>query len=177
MNKHHQVLIDLLKNHFGNKKITGIEIGTNYGELALDVSPACLNILILYTIDPYQHKEGNKFEAGLPQETLDGIRILALNNLKHLISEGRVIMLHLLSDSAYYLFNDKVDFVWIDGDHSPEQIAKDFKYERLVKHFGLIGGHDFGNYEPMTEIIKLKYKDEITIGEDFTWWHIKRGLA
>jgi hypothetical protein len=180
MNGHHMALIELLKNHFRGKEIAGIEIGTYKGWLALDILPACLNVKMLYTIDPYRHIEGDMFEAGLSQQALDCNRKIALKNLEKF--KDRVTILHLPSDSAFYLFdftpdnsslNIMVDFVWIDGSHNPEDIAKDFRFERLIRPGGLIGGHDFGIFQPMTEIIKLKYKDKIYTGEDFIWWVAK----
>jgi len=74
-------------------------------------------------------------------------------------------------DDAVSLTPYEVDFVWIDGDHRPEQITKDIaNYYPKVKKGGLFGGHDWNH--AITHV-KRDLKEEITLGEDLTWWLIK----
>jgi hypothetical protein len=50
----------------------------------------------------------------------------------------------LSSDEALTLFTDKVDFVYIDGCHTYEQVKKDIQnYMPKVKTGGIIAGHDY----------------------------------
>jgi predicted O-methyltransferase YrrM len=168
---HHQVLQKLLTNEFGGDEGTvGVEIGTFCG----DGSRAILNALpdcTLYTIDPWKHVDGKEFEAGNPQEYHDKNRESALAKLEAF--GDRVKICHCTSEVAYdNVIPRGVDFVWIDGDHSGDVVKKDIEmYEPLVKPgTGLIGGHDFGQVWPLTDIIFKKFDSALNSGNDFTWW-------
>ena len=165
---HHETMIGVLKMHFGDKEITGIEIGTGGGSLPSSMLTLCENVKNLITIDPYTHRDNVEYEASWPQERLDETKDMARKRLS--VYEKRVLMLHMGSDEAFEIIEDNVDFVWIDGDHIGEQVERDLRFEKFVKPGGLIGGHDFGQVPPLTEIIKAKYGDRIHTGCDFTWW-------
>ncbi len=165
---HHQTVIELLKNHFGEKQISGIEIGTGGGSLPAAIMLYCKNVYKLITIDPWKHKDGVEFEASWTQEALDNTREAAIKRLA--VYSDRVSVLHMASDEAFNIIEGTFDFVWIDGDHTMEQVERDLRYEKFVNPGGFIGGHDFGQVHPMTEMIKEKYGDRIHVGEDFTWY-------
>ena len=171
---HHETMIDVLKKRFGDKEISGIEIGTGGGGLPAAIMLFCKNVFSLITIDPYKHQDGVEFESGWPQDKLDETREIAI---KRLAEYGdKITMLHMGSSEAFELINTNikpgstVDFVWIDGNHTPDQVAKDLEYEKFIRPGGLIGGHDFGQVPLLTDVIKAKYGDKINTGADFTWW-------
>lgn len=57
-------------------------------------------------------------------------------------------MIEKISSEAVKRFREKVDFVYIDGNHKYKYVKKDLEnYYPLVKKGGVFGGHDFGNLE------------------------------
>lgn len=168
---HHETVINLLKTHFGDKEITGIEIGTGGGGLPAGIMLYCPNVTNLITIDPYKHKDQVEFESSWPQDRLDATKAEAVRRLN--VHKDRITMMHIGSDEAFDLIKGQYDFLWIDGDHTGEQVIKDLRFEKFVKSGGFIGGHDFGQCHPLTEIIKEKYGDKINTGSDFSWWVFK----
>lgn len=49
------------------------------------------------------------------------------------------------------LYGRKIDFLFIDGDHSYEGVKKDFQvYGKFVKHGGIIAFHDIVLHPPET---------------------------
>jgi hypothetical protein len=165
---HHETMIDLLKRQFGDKEIRGIEIGTGGGGLPASLLNLCPNVKHLITIDPWKHKDGVEFEAAWEQKDLDATREIAYKRLEEY--KDRCSIFHMESDTAFELITDPVEFVWIDGDHTAEQVARDLRFDKFVKPRGIIGGHDFGQVPLLTEVIKEKYGERIHTGEDFTWF-------
>ena len=162
----------------GKTEVSGIEIGTKCGDLTRHILwavPQCQ----LYTIDPWEHRDGAEFEAGEPQPYHDKNKFAAYSRLVIPEFEGRIVLLEMRSREAEKWIKDNnpeklFDFVWIDGDHSKEGIETDLElYWPLVKEGGLFGGHDFGQCHPLTEIITERFGDKIITSEDFTWWVIK----
>ena len=119
--------IQEVKKHFGNKTLTGVEIGTSFGLNAKNICDN-LNIEKLYCVDPYvSDKYSNHF-------------IYASRILKNY----PVSFINKYSVKAVNSIPDLVDFVYIDGDHSEKGCYRDLvNYFPIVKHGGFIGGHDF----------------------------------
>jgi hypothetical protein len=171
-----QVVHNLFKKHFEDKFIiVGIEIGTKCADLTISMLDALSHNCFIYTIDSWEHREGAEFEAGELQSYHDKNKEIAYNRLARPENINCVKIISCRSEYAIKLIEHKeVDFVWIDGDHSEEGIIKDLdNYEKLVKPGGILGGHDFGQCHPLTEIIQERYNGKIITGDDFTWWIIK----
>ncbi len=166
---HHQQALQVLQEHFKGRPVIGVEIGTACGDLTKTLLMFMPNLTQLYTIDPWTHRDGVEFEASLPQEHHNIAKEHAYNALKEF--GERVVIMAMKSDEAVSYIFRKIDFVWIDGDHTGEQVKRDIEnYEPLIVPGGLIGGHDFGQVPHLTERIKEKYGDRINTGGDFTWW-------
>ena len=165
---HHAQVTHLLKNHFGDREIVGIELGTNAADLTKTILRELPN-LRLYTVDPWSYQEGNLFEGGHPQEEHDCIKSHAYKALEEFSS--RVAIMPKTSDEAFLEIDEKVDFVWIDGDHMVEAVEKDILNGlKAVKPGGILGGHD---YPTVIEAInKTLGGREIFQGADMTWWVI-----
>ncbi len=72
-----------------------------------------------------------------------------------------------------WLNGDKLDFLFIDGDHAYEGVSKDYQlYSPLVSDNGLIGIHD------IVEDFKLRYgkETETYVGDVPTLWKEIEGL-
>jgi len=158
----------LCNTHF-EEFITAIEIGTGTAqtlELVLAFSPT---LKLVYTIDPYIHDETSQFEAHAPVEKQEEWKEIAKARIDKYAD--RVVRIIDTSDNAVSLTPEQVELVWIDGDHSPEQIKKDIiNYYPKVKIGGIFGGHD---YQHVIRIFREMIDGIIYLGDDWTWWVIK----
>lgn len=167
---HHQQVVELFKGYFGERELSGIEIGTCQGLLTKSLLLYFPNLKKLYTIDPYLHDPASEFEAHKPQEWLDDC--LAQANVALAEYGERKIQLIKKSDDAVELTPDLVDFVWVDGDHTIDQIERDiFNYYPKVVKGGIFGGHD---YSPSSVALRNVLPNaKIITGEDMCWWVFK----
>lgn len=165
---HHAQVTHLLKEHFGDREIVGIELGTNAADLTKTILRELPN-LRLYTVDPWCYQEGNLFEGGHPQEEHDDIKSRAYAVLEEFSS--RVSIMPKTSDEAFAQIDEKVDFVHIDGDHMIDAVRRDISNGlKIIKKGGIISGHD---YPTVKEAIDDNFKDEeVNKGADMTWWVI-----
>ena len=126
--------------------LIGVEIGVAGGEHALSLLQS-LDIKKIYLIDPYEHYpeyyEG-KLHYGVEQSELELMEKLA----KELLSEysDKIVWIKEKSAVAINLIKEKVDFVYIDGNHQYEYILEDIdSYYPIIKQLGVLGGHDYYN--------------------------------
>lgn len=173
---HHAQCLTLFKEHFGDKKIRGVEVGTMSGGLTKALLGQLPNLEKLYTIDPWEHREGEQFEAGNPQEFHDRQKSHALAALKPY--EGRVEIIQTTSDEAFFIQIQELDldFVWIDGHHEESQVANDIQNGlETVRVGGIVGGHDYGLVPDVKRVVDEMFGDRVQTGGDFTWWIIVDG--
>jgi hypothetical protein len=82
-------------------------------------------------------------------------------------------------DAAEHFEQETLDFVYLDGDHRPEEVKKDITaWFPKIKASGYIGGHDFSENEVqrgVTEwvIDNKEYAGDIVF-EANDWWICKR---
>lgn len=168
---HHETVIALLKFYYPYIAFTGIEIGTAEGLLTKSLLLYIPNLTKLYTIDPYLFIQGGHFEAGVGNQEWHNDRKRQADVALE-IYKDRCVQLHMTSNQAVDETPDKVDFVWIDGDHSQEQIYLDVKnYYPKVISGGIFGGHDWNH---TINIVKSELKENVMLGDDLTWWAIKQ---
>lgn len=167
---HYTVVNNLLRKHFGDRPISGIEIGTGPGVLTLSILTNVDNVKHLYTIDPWKHKDGGEYEAWFPQEVLDVSRRTAYERVKPF--KERATILPIESDAAIkQLGKNKYDFVWVDGDHTLDQVQRDLEnYYPLVKKGGIFGGHDYNTVYPVVDKFFGAKGLHIHKGADLTFW-------
>jgi len=138
-----------------NLPFSGIEIGCWKGEFAHALLEKYGN-LFLTSIDPFCY--------------IDDIQFTTKDFLH------RFRLLNLYSDEAAKILSGKVDFVFIDGDHSYEQCRKDIiNYAPLVRMGGLVAGHNYhkakdsahpGVHQAVDEI----YGNKVKLHNDFIWY-------
>ena len=128
------------------KDLIGAEIGVAGGEHALSLLNN-LDIKKLYLIDPYElyteYQEG-KLHYGVDQLRLSDTETLA----RELLAEysDRIQWVRKLSTAALPEILDKLDFVYIDGNHEEKFVIEDIEnYYPLLSSNGVIGGHDYYN--------------------------------
>lgn len=126
--------------------LVGIEIGVAAGEHALSLLKN-LNIERLYLIDPYEDYEEyleGKLHYGIDQLAISETELLARAALEKYSSQ--IIWLKKHSADAISFIDEKVDFVYIDGNHQYEFVVEDINnYFPILKEFGVLGGHDYYN--------------------------------
>ena len=163
---HHAQIVKLFTEHFKGREITGIEIGTAAADLGVDVLNGLPNLKKLYTIDPYRYSEIDSDRQHYPQIMLDEGKFTAYQRM--LPYGDRVTMIILSSDEAAKLLTVPVDFVWVDGDHTEEQVEKDIdNYYDKVKAGGIFGGHDFHR---TPKLLMTRFANKLYTGDDLTWW-------
>lgn len=126
--------------------LVGCEIGVykgNHSESLL----ASSSIKKLYLIDPYDMYE-NYIEGhahyGVDQAPLSEAEKEAMSRLSSY--NDRTVWINLFSDAACKVITEKLDFVYIDGNHAYEFVKADIEnYYPLLKSGGILGGHDFYN--------------------------------
>lgn len=164
----HDQLSNLCNSHFYEEFI-GIEIGTGTAQTTEIILGRVPKLQLLYTIDPYRHVESSQFEAHAPIEKQEEWKAMAQRKLEQY--QNRVIRIIDTSDNAVSQTPDQVDMVWIDGDHSTEQIIKDIQnYYPKVKYGGIFGGHD---YQHVIRYFREMIDGIIYLGDDWTWWVVK----
>lgn len=121
----------------------GVEIGTDQGLFAKHLMEKT-NLERLYCVDPwiddfgsdhipdYYDKEGSNREKD------------ARDNLQPYLDERRCFFLKGFSGDISKNFDEPIDFLYIDGDHSLEGVYTDlYSWVSKVKSGGIISGHDY----------------------------------
>lgn len=116
----------------------GVEVGTDHGKYAQQL---CEGIpgLSLYCVDPWvPYKEGDEVHD---QEEMDNI----YNEAQQRLEPYDVLFHKRTSMDAVKLFDDNFqDFVFIDGNHSYENVLEDItEWTKKVKPGGIVAGHDY----------------------------------
>jgi len=127
------------KTYFCNEPVEGVEIGVGFGHNAENILQN-LNVKTLWLIDPFEPYFGAR---GIHhKEYVEGKR-RSKWVLRKYRDRGR--FLYAKSDDAVKHFEDvSLDFVYVDGCHSYNQVSRDIEnYWRLLKSGGILGGHDF----------------------------------
>lgn len=157
-------LIDLLERHFGSGvNLIGAEVGVNKGETAeklLEHFPT----LFLHCIDMWSGEWSYAYEAWLP------IKGRYIDRIK----EHRIP-----SDEA--IIKDRLDFVFIDADHTTNGCYNDIVYYYpKVKKNGIVCGHDLAatiqvsGHPFSVQMAVMKYfQNRYHTAYGNIWYHIK----
>lgn len=125
--------------------LVGLELGVWYGINMAYLLDNCPNITTMHGIDPYTpYQDWNRFIDESMMRAAHSSAIAALNNFNdrkwYLWKETSAEV----AAKAESIGVDKLDFIFIDGDHSYERCYEDLNlwYDN-VKPGGLFSGHDF----------------------------------
>lgn len=161
---------DVFVPHFGTvTPIIGVEIGVMGGGGSVAMLDRLPN-LKLYSIDPWEHREGDGFEASFKQAVLDENYEIA--KARCAPYGERSVIIRKRSDDALIDIPDFVDFVFIDGHHEYNQVLRDItNYMKRVRKGGIISGHDYVQVPDVKWAVdKVFTADQLRTGDDFTWW-------
>lgn len=133
-------LIKHIKEHRDTKEMTMIEIGSYIGESTMVF---CENFKEVTSIDPHI---GN-YDLNDPVCNHATFNVVYDQFKKNMSPYSNYNHIRMTSDEAIkHLIGVKVDFIYIDGLHTYEQVKKDIKnYLPLISENGFIGGHDYGD--------------------------------
>lgn len=156
------------KKMFKDKPIKVIEIGVYEGENSVSIFSE-LNVEKFYAIDPYDDYEDYKncvYSVGIHKK-----KKIAMNRLKDV--EDRIVWIEEMSEDAVDNINEKVDFIYIDGNHDYEYVIKDMElYWGKLKDGGIMAGHDITNCKGVVEaVIEFAMKHNITPSMNRDDWY------
>lgn len=125
-----------------------VEVGVFKGDMSLQMLKRHLG-LRLFMVDPWSadtsedYKATGDYMANLSQKQYDLVMELALTRTEF-ASERTVVMRGKSVDVAEGLEDDKMDLVFIDGDHSYSACKADIQaWKNKVRPGGWLGGHDY----------------------------------
>ena len=131
-------LINTIKKYRDTKEMTMIEIGSYAGESTLLFAKEFKNVI---SIDPFIN-DYDVNDVTCSYMELDNVYNVFKKNTENY--ENITHIRKTSDDAVLDLNNIKVDFVYIDGMHTYDQVNKDIKnYLPLVMDDGFIGGHDY----------------------------------
>lgn len=156
-------LTDYINQFYPTKEMNMIEIGCYAGESTMIFSNFFKNVITIDPLEPNYHSNDTASNSDFNAVYSKFLkRTLYKNNIKHI---------KLKSDDAYLIIDNKVDFVYIDGMHTYDQVKKDIlNYGILINENGFIGGHDY-----VDGWAEVKRAVDETIGNvdmvfsDFSW--------
>jgi hypothetical protein len=170
---HPKPSIKFAKDHFKDRGIIGVEIGVYRGRNSIEMVKS-LNLKKFYLIDPYlkydQYSEDptfKKIEKTGSAERLAKKRMGKNNNL---------IWIRKKSSEAFSEIKEKIDFIYIDGNHEYNYVKEDLSnYYKLVNKGGIISGHDINWPGVSRAVIEFtsKMRIDLTIN-GCDWWFIKK---
>lgn len=165
--------IKFAKNYFKNKKIIGIEIGVLKGENSCEILKN-LNISKLYLIDPY-----TKYEDYKKDQNYDNVKLAEKISKKRLKKyKNKVVWVKEYSQNAIKKIQEKVDFVYVDGNHEYEYVKKDLElYWEKLKEGGVLSGHDIQYLGVSRAVLEFANKKKLNVhfGDRRDWWIVKNG--
>ena len=160
-----QDLIDYINKYYRHtNEMKMIEIGSYAGESTMMFAN---NFNKVISIDPYLNDYDLNDDACHHMD-LTSVYLIFLNNIE---SYKNIVNIRKTSDEAVFeIPNDFVDFVYIDGLHTYEQVKKDIaNYLPKIKNGGFIGGHDYHvNWKGVMDAVNENFKVD-AIFSDSSW--------
>jgi len=139
----------------------GVEIGVERGHFAKVIGEYSSK---LYLVDPWKAYKG--YREHVSQDKLDGFFEETKERLKNL----NVEIIRKFSLEAVNDFEDEsLDFVYIDSNHSYENVKADIEaWRKKVKKGGIVAGHDYKRFKGQAHMYGVveavnELKDEVTI--------------
>jgi len=148
MNYHSEILCDLIERFSPNG--IGVELGINRG-LTSEKILTTTSTKILYMIDPwiwcYDKNQGLYSTKHNPDDDYEYV----LNHFSQKFPKKH-ILIRKKSEEAVNDIQEKLDFIFIDGNHTYNYVMKDLElWMPKIKSEGLVVGHDWWKKFPDVE--------------------------
>ena len=157
------------------RRLVGAEIGVMDGEHA-KIILKYLNISELILVDPFQVY----IDAPIKKKLNWDFDKMYLDVKNKFLNNSRVKIYREYSQTACALFDDNYfDFIYIDADHSYEQVKLDLEnWFPKLKQFGVICGDDYGRpvgYGVVKAVNEFAFSKKLVvqIGDDHQFWFVK----
>ena len=132
-----EALEDMIQYIGDAKNKTMIEIGSYTGESTTVFAKYFKKVI---SIDPFINDYDPNDEACKMADFEDVYKKFIENTKQY----PNIEHIRKTSDEAVLDINEKVDFVYVDGMHTFNQVTSDIiNYKQIVKQGGHIGGHDY----------------------------------
>lgn len=141
---------------------TVLEIGTGLGGTLFNFCCGAADYASIVTIDL---KDG-AYGGGYPEENIEVYKLFAQRGQRLLLVTGNSHVTTTQQCVKEFLNTKKVDFYFIDGDHSYAGVKQDFEdYLPLMNSRGIVTFHDIVEHDPQTclegNVEVKKFWDEI----------------
>lgn len=151
-------ILELLRGLDEIKPKVVVEIGTAGGGTLFLFPHVASKDATIISID----LPGGKFGEGYPKWKIPLFKAFKLPSQKLYLIRADSHSQEILEKAKNILNGRKVDFLFIDGDHTYEGVKKDFEmYGPLVKESGIIAFHDIDVHSPETGCEVSKFWREI----------------
>lgn len=155
-------------------KGTGVEVGTFEGYNATNVLKYC-SLEKLYCVDPYKpYLDIVGGLGGFSSEAWDALFLRVKGRLGDRAEIIRKPSLDVVNDFE----DNSLDFVYLDGDHSRENVLNEINaWLPKVKVNGIFGGHDCKETGVSGAVTEWNYKnpqyDNMIYTQSNDWWFLK----
>jgi len=156
------------------KEFVGVEIGTQRGTNAVNILKH-LEIEKIYLVDPYEFYD---YDGKTPNAVdADDVQDDNFKEAKRVLKKyfDKIEFVFKKSIDAVDSIPNKLDFVYIDGNHDYQFVKSDIEeYYPKLKISGYLGGHDInmqGVFDAVSEFRQEKKLDVNIKRKD--WWFIK----
>jgi predicted O-methyltransferase YrrM len=157
-----QALVDLVSRL--TRKDVMVEIGCYTGESTCVFAQHFGRVI---TIDPHMSDYDEK-DVAAKSDMIEVNKAFKERTSKY----NNIVHVRKLSDFAFMDIKEPIDFVYIDGMHTYEQVFKDItNYLPLIREGGAIGGHDYHPAWPgiMKAVNQLLGGEPDEVFSDFSW--------
>lgn len=155
-------LIDMINSIENSKNMTMIEIGSYIGESTIIFAEHFKNVI---SIDP--HLDYSEINS----DNYPKFSLVYEEFIKNISKYDNVKHIRKSSDEAVVDILEKVDFVYIDGLHTYDQVVKDItNYRNVIKEGGILGGHDYNFIPSVTKAVDDILGSPEYIFKDFSWY-------
>jgi hypothetical protein len=156
--------------------VVGAEIGVWMGANAESIIKNLPSLKKLILIDPYlPYVDGDKNNDKLTDTS--SYRAIAIQRLMKYANSILIDWRFRKSiEASKILFNESLDFVYIDGDHTYENVKEELQaYWPLIKRGGVMGGHDINFYGVMRAVGEFAMANKLHPRvDDVDWWIVKK---
>lgn len=122
---------------------SGVELGVAYAGHA-EALLENTSIQKLYGVDPYLHFPGYDDPMNIPQNEFDVLFQFVTQRMSQY--GNRYTHMRMTSAEASTQIGHKIDFIYIDADHSYQGVQNDLqKWFHKIRIGGIVGGHDYGH--------------------------------